>query len=75
VSTSTPAVPLERVAQRKPVLGEDVGVALAEHLQQPRLALDVGEEERHRAARQRAHQLDYCAGHPPPARRWTSTGQ
>ena len=39
------AVSRERLAERAPVLGEHVGVPLAELVQEPRRALDVGEEK------------------------------
>ena len=37
------------------MLGEHVGVAVAELVQQPRRPLDVGEEERDRSARKSLH--------------------
>jgi len=40
------AVAAERGTKHAPVLGEDIGVAVAELVQQPGGALDVGEEER-----------------------------
>src|SRR5829696_6778144 len=40
------AVAAERGTKHAPVLGEDIGVAVAELVQQPGVALDVGEEER-----------------------------
>ena len=49
------AVPLERLAQDAPVLGERARVVLrAELVQKPRRPLDVGEEEGDGAARQLA---------------------
>ena len=47
-------VPREGVADRAPVLGEEIGVGRPVLLQQARRPLDVGEEERHRAGGQRA---------------------
>ena len=47
-----PAVLGEGGPQRTPVVGEQLDVRGAVLLEQPRRALDVGEEERHRAARQ-----------------------
>ena len=41
----------ERVSQGAPVVGEDRGIAVAMLLDQPRRALDVGEEQRDRARR------------------------
>ena len=49
------AVTLEGVAQHAPMLGEQVRVTVAVLLQKPRRALDVREEERDRAVRQRRH--------------------
>ena len=46
---------LEGVAQHAAVLGQHVGVAIAELLEQLRRALDVGEEERDGAGREVAH--------------------
>jgi hypothetical protein len=49
-------VPRERVAEHRPVLVQFLGVALrTELVQQAGRALDVGEKERDRAARQLAH--------------------
>ena len=48
----------ERLAQHAPVLAEHVRVAVAELVQQPRRALDVGEEERDGAARERRTSCD-----------------
>ena len=45
-------VPRERVSQDTPVLREEVGIGGSVLLEQPRRALDVGEEERHRSCRQ-----------------------
>ena len=45
-------MPRPHVAQHTVVLGEDIGVAVAELPQQPRRRLDVGEEERHRPGRE-----------------------
>ena len=47
--------PLELV-----VLGEHVGVTVAELLKQPGGALDVGEQERHRPDRQLSHRDASC---------------
>ena len=44
---------LERVADEAPLRGDDVAVPVAELVEQPRRALDVGEDEGHRPARQR----------------------
>jgi hypothetical protein len=45
-----PAARRERTAQHAPVLAERIGIRLGTELvQQPRRALDVSEEERHRA--------------------------
>ena len=53
VSTSTPPCGRERLAQDAAVLGQRLGVAVGPELaQQPRRALDVGEQERHRPAGQ-----------------------
>ena len=46
------AVLCERVAHHTPVLGQQLRIPLAELVQQPRRALDVREQERHRAGRQ-----------------------
>jgi hypothetical protein len=45
------AVPLERFAECAPMLGEHVGVVLAELVQEPGRTLDVGEEEGDRSRR------------------------
>jgi hypothetical protein len=50
-----PAVPFERLAQHPSVLGQRFGVGVAELVQQPRRALDVGEEKCDRAGRQLPH--------------------
>ena len=47
------AVLREALAHQPPVVGEDVGVAVAELLQQARRALDVGEDEGDGAAGKR----------------------
>ena len=52
MSTSTPPCLRERVPQSPPVLGEQLGVARAVLLEEPRRALDVGEEEGDGAARE-----------------------
>ena len=49
------AVASEGVAKHAPVLGQCVGVGVAELVQQLRRALDVGEEKRDGAARKVAH--------------------
>jgi hypothetical protein len=43
-------MPLEGSAQEAPMLSEHLRIAIAELFEQPRRALDVGEEERDRAA-------------------------
>ena len=57
VSTSTPTMALEDLAQNKPVLGQVVGVTLAPLLHQPGRALDVREEESDVPARKLPHPL------------------
>jgi len=48
-------MPLEGSAQEAPMLSEHLRIAIAELLEQPRRALDVGEEERDRATRKLPH--------------------
>jgi hypothetical protein len=53
----------ERVADDPPVVaGDDPVAVVAELLQQPRRALDVGERKRHRACVQVAHQRKRSSG-------------
>jgi hypothetical protein len=47
-------VPRERVTQGAPVLREEIGVCRSVFLEQPRRALDIGEEERDGSRRQLA---------------------
>ena len=54
------AVRVHRGAQQSVVLGEHVGVTVAELLKQPGGALDVGEQERHRPDRQLSHRDASC---------------
>jgi hypothetical protein len=50
-----PARLAERLADEPPVVARDLGVAVAQLLQQPRRAFDVGEDEGDRALWERAH--------------------
>jgi hypothetical protein len=51
-----PAVPPEGLAERASMLGQRIRVGIAELVQQPRRALDVGKEEGDGAGRELAHQ-------------------
>jgi hypothetical protein len=48
----------EGVAKKPPVLGGDLAVAVAEALEEPRRALDVGEKQRDGSGRQHRHACD-----------------
>jgi len=51
-----PAVARDGLAQEPPLLGEQLRVLLSGLMHKPRGALDVGEEERNGARRERAHE-------------------
>jgi hypothetical protein len=50
-----PAVPAERIPEDTPVIGKCLGISVAELVQQPGRALDVGEKEGDRPAGQLPH--------------------
>ena len=60
-------VPREGSAEYATMLGKQAGIAGAVLLQQPRRALDVREEERDRALRQRSHRVGASGGGGAPS--------